>query len=249
MIKPKRIRLFLIIITLLLAITGCVRNPQAKPLKPKTSSIFKKGDIEKVQVIKESAYIRGGNSIDYPVVTTVKKDESLDTAGQVGKWYIIVLDDGRVGAISPHDVKPITDKAEKSVITTNIEDLNPNEKELLRLLNGERAKIGLSPLKVNLEATEIARYKSQDMIDNDYFSHYSPTYGSPFEMLRTFNIKYIYAGENIAGNTSVKEAHESLMDSEGHKENILNPEFTHVGIGVKEGSKYGKIFTQIFITK
>ncbi|SHK12325.1 CAP domain-containing protein [Paramaledivibacter caminithermalis] len=120
---------------------------------------------------------------------------------------------------------------------------------MLRLVNAERSKRGLEPLKVDLELCEVARNKSQDMIDNNYFSHYSPTYGSPFEMMRNFGIKYIYAGENIAGNPSVKAAHTSLMNSEGHKKNILNSNFTHIGIGIKEGSKYGKIFTQMFVGK
>ena len=118
---------------------------------------------------------------------------------------------------------------------------------MVRLVNGERSKRGLSPLKIDLELCEVAKFKSQDMIDNNYFSHYSPTYGSPFEMMKNFGIKYIYGGENIAGNSTVKAAHESLMDSEGHKKNILNPDFTHIGVGVKEGSKYGKTFTQLFV--
>ncbi len=236
-------------LVLLLILTACVRSAQEKPLKPQASSMFKKGDIEKVQVDVDNAYIRNGNSKDFPVVTTVKKDAILDVGGYVGKWYIVILDNGKVGAINPEDVNPMVENSTLEGQQTNIKKLTPNEQELLRLVNAERSKHGLSPLKVDLELAEVARFKSQDMIDNDYFSHYSPTYGSPFEMLQNFGIKYIYAGENIAGNQSVKAAHESLMDSKGHKENILNESFTHIGIGIKEGSKMGKIFTQLFIGK
>lgn len=234
-------------IALLLILAACVRYPQEKPLKPKASSIFKKGNVEKVQVITDHSYIRNGNSRKFPVITTVKKDDVLDVGGFVGKWYIIVLDDGKVGVIDPEDVKPIVEKPSLKGQQNNMKQLTPNEQEMVRLVNAERSKRGLTPLRVDLELAEVARFKSQDMIDNDYFSHYSPTYGSPFEMLKNFGIKYIYGGENIAGNPTVKAAHESLMDSEGHKKNILNPNFTHIGVGVKEDSEFGKIFTQIFV--
>lgn len=240
-------KLFFYITILLLIFTGCIRNTSEKPLPPQESSIFEKGNVEKVQVIIDSAYIRSGNSETYPVVSTVKKDRNLDVAGLVGKWYIIVLDDGRVGAINPDEVKPLVEKPSLEGQQIKAKGLNPNEQEMLRLVNGERTKRGIQPLKVDLEVTDVARNKSQDIIDNSYFSHYSPTYGSPFNMLKTFGVKYIYAGENLAGNSSVDEAHKALMNSKGHKENILNPNFTHIGIGVKEGAQYGKIFTQLFI--
>jgi uncharacterized YkwD family protein len=236
-------------LALLLFLGGCVRSPQEKPLNPEASSMFKKGNVEKVKVSVDNAYIRNGNSTTFPVVTTVKKDMVLDVAGLVGKWYIIILDNGKIGAIDPNEVKPIVEKPSLQGQNSNIKKLTPNEQEMVRLVNAERSKRGLDPLKVDLELCNVARNKSQDMIDNSYFSHYSPTYGSPFEMLKNFGIKYIYAGENIAGNAAVKNAHTALMNSEGHKKNILNANFTHIGIGIKEGSKYGKIFTQMFIGK
>jgi len=245
--KQFKILKLLLYGVLLLILTACVRYPQEKTLEPQASSIFKKGNVEKVKVSVENAYIRNGNSTNFPVVTTVKKDDILDVAGLVGKWYIIVLDNGKIGAINPEDVKPIVEKPSLEGQNSNIKKLTPNEQEMIRLVNAERSKRGLNPLKADLELCEVARYKSQDMIDNNYFSHYSPTYGSPFEMMKNFGIKYIYAGENIAGNPTVKASHESLMNSEGHKKNILNPNFTHIGVGIKEGSKFGKIFTQMFV--
>jgi len=181
-------KLLLLFLIMSLLVFGCSKAMETT-LPPQESSIFRKGDIEKVEVLSESAYIRNGNSEDYPVVTTVSKGLTLDVAGQVGDWYIIVLDDGRVGVINPKEVKPVV--VEDGAPDDNIKDLTPNEKEVLRLLNGERTKRGLSPLKIDLRVTEVARFKCQDMIDNDYFSHFSPTYGSPFDMLNAFGIKYI----------------------------------------------------------
>lgn len=127
--------------------------------------------------------------------------------------------------------------------------LTSQENEMLRLVNEARKANGVKPLQADTEVTNVARTKSQDMIDNNYFSHNSPTYGSPFDMLKSFGIKYVAAGENIAGNSSVKGAHDALMKSEGHRKNILNPDFTHIGIGIKKGGQYGNMFTQMFISK
>lgn len=82
------------------------------------------------------------------------------------------------------------------------------------------------------------------MYDNNYFSHDSPTYGSPFDMMTKFGIKYSGAAENIAKNSSVAAAHNAFMRSQGHKENILNPIYTHIGVGI-----YNGYYTQMFIRK
>ena len=123
------------------------------------------------------------------------------------------------------------------------------ELKMLELINEERAKAGVKPLLMKPELVRIARLKSQEMIDKDYFNHTSPTYGDPFTMMKKLGIEYGYAGENLAGNPSVENAHESLMASSGHKKNILNPNYTHVGIGIVEGGPYGQMFTQLFISE
>lgn len=87
------------------------------------------------------------------------------------------------------------------------------------------------------------------MVSNNYFSHTSPIYGSPFDMLKSFKISYKTAGENIAANSSNSGAVTSWMNSSWHKANILNGNFNYTGIGVVSSSKYGKIFVQIFIGK
>ncbi len=127
--------------------------------------------------------------------------------------------------------------------------LTAEERQMINLVNRERVERGLAPLKVDMELVRTARLKSRDMVDNNYFAHQSPTYGSPFDMMRAAGIRYRYAGENLAGAPRVDWAHRNLMNSPGHRANILNPNYTHIGIGIVDGSRYGKIFTQHFTGK
>jgi uncharacterized YkwD family protein len=124
--------------------------------------------------------------------------------------------------------------------------LSAQEQQMVNLVNEERQRQGLAPLEVDMELTEVARVKAKDMIDNNYFSHQSPTYGSPFDMMKQFGISYRTAGENLAGNSSVEGAHTGLMNSDGHRANILNENFTNVGIGIVDGGPYGKMYVQLF---
>ncbi|MDV2685039.1 CAP domain-containing protein [Alkalihalophilus lindianensis] len=126
------------------------------------------------------------------------------------------------------------------------EGLTAEEQQMVDLVNEERQKQGLAPLKADLELTEVARVKAQDMIDNNYFAHQSPTYGSPFDMLNQFGVQYNTAGENLAGNQTVEAAHQALMNSDGHRANILGGNYTEVGIGIVDGGPYGKMFVQLF---
>ena len=87
------------------------------------------------------------------------------------------------------------------------------------------------------------------MVDNNYFSHESPIYGTPFNMIKSFGISYKTAGENIAGNSTNNGAVTAWMNSQGHRANILNENFTYTGIGVVNSSKYGKIYVQMFVGK
>lgn len=125
--------------------------------------------------------------------------------------------------------------------------LNQFEKEVVTLTNQERAKYGLEPLQVDSKLSEVARLKSSDMQQKKYFSHTSPTYGSPFDMMKQFGITYRTAGENIAmGQRSPQEVVNAWMNSEGHRKNILNSNFTHIGVGHVSSGNY---WTQMFIGK
>lgn len=125
--------------------------------------------------------------------------------------------------------------------------IRAEEQQMIDFVNEARKAAGLQPLSPDSKLAEVARAKSKDMIDHNYFSHQSPTYGSPFEMMQKFGIKYSTAGENIACNQSVQAAHEALMNSPGHRENILNASFTQIGIGIVDGGQCGKMFTQMFV--
>ncbi len=127
----------------------------------------------------------------------------------------------------------------------NLSSISPVEQEVVRLVNIERQKAGLAPLKIDTKLSNVARLKSEDMKKKGYFSHTSPTYGSPFDMLKQFNITYKTAGENIAkGQKTAQSVVDAWMNSEGHRRNILSKSFTHIGVG--ESSKH---WTQLFISK
>ena len=119
------------------------------------------------------------------------------------------------------------------------------EAQVVTLVNEERAKYGLPALTLNAKLSDVARLKSQDMRDKGYFSHTSPTYGSPFDMMRQFGITYKSAGENIAyGQKTPQVVVTAWMNSQGHRANILNANFTQIGVGYVSSGNY---WTQMFI--
>lgn len=127
------------------------------------------------------------------------------------------------------------------------DQLNAFERQMFELTNRERVNNGLQPLQVDYELSRVAREKSRDMAINFYFDHNSPVYGSPFDMMRAYGITYRAAGENIAkGQRTPEEVVQAWMNSPGHRANILNPNFTHIGVGFVEN---GNHWTQQFIGK
>ncbi|WP_338451892.1 CAP domain-containing protein [Niallia oryzisoli] len=117
------------------------------------------------------------------------------------------------------------------------------EDEVFRLVNAERTKQGLRSLQHRADVKNVAEKKAMDMINSNYFSHNSPNYGSPFEMLKTFGITYRSAGENIAkGQRSPQEVMNAWMNSSGHRANILNPSYNAIGVGYYNGA-----WVQLFI--
>ena len=119
------------------------------------------------------------------------------------------------------------------------------ENEVIRLVNDQRAKNGLKALNTNWELSRVARYKSQDMVSHRYFSHTSPTYGSPFQMIKAFGLTYRTAGENIAyGQRTPQDVVNAWMNSSGHRANILNASYTQIGVGYVPSGHY---WTQMFI--
>lgn len=114
--------------------------------------------------------------------------------------------------------------------------------QVVTLVNQERAKAGLSPLSSDASLANVALVKAKDMYNNNYFDHNSPTYGSPFDMMKSFGISYRYAGENIAkGQRSPQEVMNAWMNSPGHKANILGSNFTKIGVAY-----YNGVWVQVF---
>lgn len=200
---------------------------------------------------------------NYNVITTVNKNEYIRVFAGVGEWYIIQTDSDYIGAVSRKYVRAIypsssgssnsgtggSSSSGNTSSSTETSNMNSDEKEVFDLINKQRTNNGLAALKNDSEVQRVARIKAQDMVDNNYFSHTSPTYGSPFDMLKSFKISYKTAGENIAGNSSNSSAVTAWMNSSGHKANILNSNFNYTGIGVVSSPKYGKMYVQLFIGK
>ncbi len=132
----------------------------------------------------------------------------------------------------------------------NLDATKSIEQQVINLTNQERTKAGLKPLVADWELSRVARYKSMDMRDKNYFSHDSPTYGSPFTMMKNFGITYRSAGENIAaGQPTPQQVVQAWMNSPGHRQNILNASYTHIGVGYAKGGTRVHYWTQQFISK
>ncbi|RYF84679.1 MAG: hypothetical protein EON98_08575 [Chitinophagaceae bacterium] len=120
------------------------------------------------------------------------------------------------------------------------------EAQMLVLVNQERTKRGIPPVKADPELTKVARAHSTDMFARGYFSHYTPEKKDPFDRMKKAGVRFLTAGENLALGRTLKICHEGLMNSPGHKANILNPAFGRLGIGIMDGGIYGLMISQEF---
>jgi len=126
--------------------------------------------------------------------------------------------------------------------------LSSLEQEVINLVNKERVRNGLQPLTYNWQAARVARIKSQDMINNRYFGHNSPVYGSPFKMMESYGLKFSAAAENIAkGQRTPQEVMNSWMNSPGHRANILSRSVTQIGVGAAKDANGTIYWTQLFL--
>lgn len=210
-------------------------------------------------VTADALNVRSGPSTEYDIIATVRKNEYIRIFAGIGNWYIVQIEGDYIGAVSQKYVKPIypnnnngsntNSGSNSSGSTTTTSKLSSDEQEVFNLINQQRANNGLASLKIDSEVQRVAKIKAQDMVTNNYFSHNSPIYGSPFDMLNSFKVSYKSAGENIAGNSSNSAAVTAWMNSSGHKANILNSSYNYTGIGVVSSPTYGKIYVQMFIGK
>ena len=236
---------------------------------------YEKVDFVTGLVTATALNVRTGPSTNYRVIGNVYKNEYIRIFAKIGDWYVIQTPSDQIGAVSTKYVKPIyansntSNQSNTNNSTSSNNNINNNtnnnttnnnlnaansgataeEIELLKLINNERTKNGLQELKFDAELQRVARIKAQDLVDNNYFSHNSPTYGSPFDMMKSFGITYKAAGENIAGNSSLSGAVTAWMNSEGHRANILSNAYNYTGVGVVESPRYGKVMVQMFIGK
>lgn len=248
----KRRKLIMIVMAIIFAFTIF------KISKSFAMQSYYKLDFQTGLVTATNLYVRSGPGTQYKIVTSVPKNTYIRVFAGVGDWYVVQVEGDYIGAVSKKYVKPIYPNSSGGGSSTtnkttppsgNTTGMNSDEQEVFKLINQQRANNGLSALKMDSEVQRVARIKAQDMVNNNYFSHTSPTYGSPFDMLKSFKVSYRTAGENIAGNSSNSGAVNAWMNSPGHRANILNSSFNYTGIGVVTGSKYGKIYVQMFIDK
>lgn len=148
---------------------------------------------------------------------------STTDAGKASSIKMKQAPDGVSNLLNPADGQPVNPQQPA--------DTSQFAKQVLDLVNQERTNAGLQPVSMNSSLSKVAMDKAQDMYNNNYFDHQSPTYGSPFDMMKTYGITYSSAGENIAkGQTSPTEVMNQWMNSPGHRANILNNSYTQIGI-------------------
>lgn len=213
-------------------------------------------------VTATSLNVRQGPGTNFKSVTLVNKNEYIRIFAKIGDWYVIQTDNNYIGATSSKYIKLVYSNTSNNSgsssgsssstggnANTTTSQLTADEQEVFDLINAKRVANGLPVLKIDDELQNVARIKAKDMVDNNYFSHNSPIYGSPFDMIKKFGISYKTAGENIAGNSSNSGAVNAWMNSEGHRANILNSSFNYTGVGVVKSPKYGKVYVQMFMGK
>jgi len=200
-----------------------------------------------------STILRGGPGTNFNKITTLNTKTNVTIIGYIENWYVVATNNNLVGCIRKDllsisiissSVKPSTQKPAASTSESNMSE---NEKVIFNLINNARVKAGISKLTTDDNVFKVARLKAQDMVKGSYFSHTSPTYGGPFQMLKTYGISYKVAGENIAGNPSLEAAVNAWLNSETHKQNILSNSYNYIGIGVEKSETYGYIITAMFI--
>lgn len=199
----------------------------------------------------DNVILRGGPGTTFKRITTLPKESKLLVQGKIENFYLVVTDNNVVGMVRDDLVNFFDENITNNIDTTNniqTEELL-NDNQILDLINEARQSNGLPSLEIDSLLDSVAQNKAQDMVDLNYFSHNSPTYGSPFEMMQDAGVTYINAGENIAGNSNIESAISSFLESSEHKKNILSNAYNYIGIGVSKSDTYGYIIVLMFIGK
>ena len=222
-----------LVLTILLLVAGCSSH----------NNMIQKQVTPKQKQISTYDHAAAPNSVltqASSTATSWQERSSITTKGAQNGIPLDLLDlirtpDGnpanQAPAENPENKEPTDSAGREQEGKRDTTDNSDFEQQVLDLVNQERAKTGLSSLNRDEELSNVAMVKAQDMYNNHYFDHNSPTHGSPFDMMKEFGITYNTAGENIAkGQTTPTQVMKEWMNSPGHKANILNNSYTHIGI-------------------
>ena len=194
--------------------------------------------------------MRSGSNINFDAIDLLTKNEYVRIFGRINDWYIVQNEEDKNGTVHVNYITPVQEEKASATTTEIIQEnslLTEDENYLLELINAERRKHNLNDLKIDKELQNIAILKANDLVNNNYLSHTSKTYGSPFDMLKQYNINYKTASENIAGNPNIDAALSSWLNSESHKKNILSNDYNYTGLAIVDSIAYGNIIVQFFI--
>ena len=204
--------------------------------------------------------LRTGPGTEFSIISSINKSQALKILGQVGEWYAVYdFSTNQVGFVNGSYISLVSDDSKndpkvpdeeapnvsEDVVTP--ENISDDAQRLLALTNNVRQERGAGRLEYSEDLSKVAYEKARDMVINNYFSHQSPSYGTPFEMMKAYGFNFVAAAENIAGNQTVDGAFYAWMNSESHMKNVVNGDFTTTGIGVYTSPIYGKIIVQLFI--
>ena len=204
----------------------------------------------------DNTIVRGGPSTSFSVYGKLNAGDKVYVIGAIDNFLLVITSDNLVGMIREDLVEHYTeDIVQEEINESNNETSESNDDSkatasyILEKINAERIANGLPALTLDSLLTATAQTKAEDMVENNYFSHTSPTYGSPFEMMQNAGVTYISAGENIAGNSSIDDAITSFLSSEEHSKNILSNSYNYIGIGIEKSNTYGYVIVLMFIGK
>jgi len=205
-------------------------------------------NIEKINgtIKSDKTNIRSGPGTNFTVSTTLNTSSNVEVIGKLNDWYLVITPNNYVGFIRNDLIDIPNDESNNN---TDSETLPNTTETILTLINIARKNEGIPELQIDDLLDSTAKAKAKDMVENDYFAHESPTYGSPFKMMQEAGITYKTAGENIAGNQSVQKAVESWLASETHRQNILSNAYNYIGIGLEKSDTYGYVIVLMFIGK
>lgn len=238
----------LLAVSIVLSLSGLVTLGTAA----QTQAMAYRNVMEKECIVTtDKLNIRTGPGLVYPVVGVAERDQAMEILGAIGQWYVVLLSDNSVGVVSGEHVKinkiasPIPAEGDNEPETGDVSG-NDESDLLFDMVNQTRIENQLNPFVWDAGLNRVAQIKAEDMVANNYFSHDSPDYGTPFNMLKQMGVHYKTASENIAAHSSVEAAHQKIMESVAHSANILSLRYNKMGVGVVR-AQGTNIIVQLFI--